>query len=238
MPNEDASYRLKTAWEVWCRQEWLAKCGWKAAGENAHRRPTTKARTRSRTGRRISPDDVPNYEGIDLFDQDVLRTIFIDFEDDDWESDLAAFYHTDIELPATLTVDGKTYSNVGIQFRGNSSFFSVSKGQKRSLSIAFDHVEKRDLEGYRGLTLLNANGDPTFLRSVLYMSMARSYRWNQWGILGCLHQPTAFQQRLPPRWIQNDERDSFQIIEPISKRRNGIFRGRSWWIPKMVWNQK
>ncbi len=43
------------------------------------------------------------------------------------------------------------------------------------MSIAFDHVEKRDLEGYRGLTLLNANGDPTFLRSVLYMSMARSY---------------------------------------------------------------
>ena len=127
-------------------------------------------------GPMVSPDDVTNYAGVDLFDQNTLRTLFIEFKDEDWEGELAAFYHTDVELPATLTVDGKKLSNVGVQFRGNSSFFSVAKGLKRSLSISFDHVKKKqNLEGYNGMTLLNSNSDPTFLRSVLYMSMARDY---------------------------------------------------------------
>src|SRR5262245_43327144 len=49
-----------------------------------------------------------------------LRAIFLEFERDDWEQELAAFWHTDVELPATLTMDGKTYPDVGVSFRGNN----------------------------------------------------------------------------------------------------------------------
>ncbi len=31
------------------------------------------------------------------------------FEDKDWEAQLADFHHTDVEVPATLIVDGKKY---------------------------------------------------------------------------------------------------------------------------------
>jgi hypothetical protein len=38
---------------------------------------------------------------------------------------LGAFYNTDVEVPATLTVDGRVFRDVGVRFRGNSSFFAV-----------------------------------------------------------------------------------------------------------------
>ena len=37
---------------------------------------------------------------------------------------IADFYRTDVEVPAKLTVDGKTYAEVGVHFRGASSFHS------------------------------------------------------------------------------------------------------------------
>lgn len=127
-------------------------------------------------GPRVSPADVTTHAGTPLYDPGTLRTFFFEFEHDNWEDELEAFYHTDVALPATLRVDGKTYTNVGIQFRGNSSFFTVPKGQKRSMSVSFDHVNKdQQLEGYRAMTLLNAHADPTFLRSILYLDIARNY---------------------------------------------------------------
>lgn len=127
-------------------------------------------------GPKVAEADVDKFVGAPLYDTATLRTMFIEFENDDWEDELAAFYHTDVELPATVRVDGKAYKNVGIQFRGNSSFWSVSKGRKRSMSVTFDHVEKgQNLAGYRAMTLLNAHADPTFLRSVLYLDLVKQY---------------------------------------------------------------
>ena len=127
-------------------------------------------------GRKLSAADVERYPGVAMYDTARVRTIFLEFEHDTWEEELAAFYHTDIELPATLRADGRTLANVGVQFRGNSSFFSVPAGRKRSLSLNLDHVHAgQRLEGYRALTLLNAHSDPTFLRSMLYLDVARQY---------------------------------------------------------------
>jgi hypothetical protein len=127
-------------------------------------------------GRRVAPADVERLAGVPLYDSSRLRTVFLEFEDTNWEEELEAFYRTDIELPATLRADGRTYQNVGVQFRGNSSFSSVPRGRKRSLSISLDHVTANQrLEGYTTLTMLNAHSDPTFLRSMLYLDIARQY---------------------------------------------------------------
>src|SRR4029077_8888660 len=72
-------------------------------------------------GPKVTPADVKNYPDAALYEPTVLRTIFLQFEDDEWEAELADFYHTDVEIPATMTVDGKTFSNVGVHFRGASS---------------------------------------------------------------------------------------------------------------------
>ena len=41
-----------------------------------------------------------------------------------------SFYRTDVAIPATVTVDGKVYENVGTGFRGNTSFMMV-RGKKK-----------------------------------------------------------------------------------------------------------
>jgi hypothetical protein len=52
----------------------------------------------------------------------------------------------------------------------------VPEGVKRSLNLSFNFVNKQQrLGGYRTLNLLNGNGDPTFMRAVLYGEIARHY---------------------------------------------------------------
>ncbi|MCC6233699.1 MAG: CotH kinase family protein [Verrucomicrobiales bacterium] len=124
-------------------------------------------------GRKLSPADVKSIPDAPLYDLAHLRTFFFEFESTDWENELNAFYHTDVDVPAKLTVDGKTYPQVGVHFRGASSFFTVGEGRKRSLNIAVDHADPAQrLGGYRTLNLLNSHTDPTFLRTVLYYEVA------------------------------------------------------------------
>jgi hypothetical protein len=111
-----------------------------------------------------------------LYDPLTLRTLFLEFENTDWEKELADFYHSDVEVPAKLTVDGKIYNEVGVHFRGASSFFTVGEGRKRSLNLSMDFGnDNQRLYGYRTLNLLNSHVDPTYLRSVLYYQAARDY---------------------------------------------------------------
>ena len=127
-------------------------------------------------GRALKPTDVKTYSNQPLYDPAVLRTLFLQFENADWEQELAAFNNTDVEVPAVVSVDGKVYKDVGVHFRGMSSFMMVPEGSKRSLNLTFDFVdEKQALGGYRTLNLLNVNSDPTFVRAMLYSEIARAY---------------------------------------------------------------
>ncbi|TWT59297.1 CotH kinase family protein [Allorhodopirellula solitaria] len=126
-------------------------------------------------GKQISKDSVTPQEG-DLYDPSVLRTVFIDFASDDWESELEDFHNTDVEVPATLTVDGEEFPNCGIRFRGASSYGHVPSGHKRSLNVSVDMADdEQRVLGYKTLNLLNAHGDDSMLSTVLYSHIARQH---------------------------------------------------------------
>ena len=130
----------------------------------------------SSAGARLSPDAVRTYGDEPLYDPRVLRTLFFQFENADWEKELADFHDTDVDVPAVLTVDGRAYRDVGVRFRGMSSFAMVPEGSKRSLNVSIDFAnDDQRLLGYRTLNLLNANSDPTFVRALLYSEIARNY---------------------------------------------------------------
>lgn len=127
-------------------------------------------------GAKVKPADVANYPDAPLYASNVLRTFFLEFESPDWEKELAEFKNTDVEVPAKLTVDGKVYPDVGVHFHGASSFMMLGEGQKRSLTVTLDFIHKnQNVGGYTKLNLLNAHGDPSFLRSVLSLQIARDY---------------------------------------------------------------
>jgi len=127
-------------------------------------------------GPQVLPSDVKSYPDASLYDPTVLRTLFLEFENEDWEDELAAFKGSDVDVPATLTVDGKAYPNVGVHFRGMSSYMMAPAGYKRSLNLSLDYVDpEQRLYGYKTLNLLNCAGDSSLLSTVLYSHIGRQY---------------------------------------------------------------
>ena len=127
-------------------------------------------------GVRISQESVRPYPTTPFYDTNTLRSVFLEFENDEWEQELMAFKRTDIDVPATMTIDGKKYEDVGIQFHGNSSFSSVPLGLKHSMRLDLEFVhENQDVRSYNTLLLLNGHDDPSLLHTLLYMEIARHY---------------------------------------------------------------
>ena len=124
----------------------------------------------------LSPEDVESFPEASLYDEGTLRTLFLTFPNDTWESELEAFWKTDIDVPASLEVDQNSFDDIGIRFRGSSSFFTVSPGSKRSLNLSIDYANtKQRLYGYKTLNLLNAHTDPSYVRTVIFSHIARNY---------------------------------------------------------------
>ncbi|HEX5053234.1 MAG TPA: CotH kinase family protein, partial [Planctomycetota bacterium] len=128
-----------------------------------------------RKGAAVGPTDVPTYADRPLFDPDVVRTFFFEFAQPDWFAELSDFYRTDVEVPAKVTVDGTTLHDVGVRFRGNTSYM-MAPGHKKSLDLDFAFVDAhQDLAGVHNLDLLNCNSDPSFLREALHGHIANQY---------------------------------------------------------------
>ena len=124
-------------------------------------------------GAKVSPSEVKHYGDESLYDPATLRTLFLTFENEDWEQELADFKPTDVEVPAKLNVDGVDYADVGVGFRGASSFFMIPSGSKRSLNISIDYDDPdQRLLGYKTLNLLNCNGDASLMSTFLYSKVA------------------------------------------------------------------
>ncbi len=112
----------------------------------------------------------------DLYDDNTLRTLYLQFANPDWYAELGDFYRTDVEVPADLIVDGMTYPGVGVRFRGNSSYFGIGQSKKKPFNISIEYTdEEQRLYGYKTLNLHNCHSDPTFLREVLYSRICREY---------------------------------------------------------------
>jgi hypothetical protein len=128
-------------------------------------------------GPKVNPGDVKHYHDKPLYDPTVLRTLFLTFENkEDWEKELEDFHNTDVEVPCSLTVDGKTLSNVGVHFRGMSSYMMVRAGSKRSLNLSMDYADdKQRLLGSKTLNLLNGHDDASYMDAVLYSHIARQH---------------------------------------------------------------
>ena len=139
-------------------------------------RPGGGQRQPGSPGPRVSPKDVKHYPKAGLYDPAVLRTVIIEFNTETWEDEMARFKDTDVEMPATVTIDGRKYPMVGIKFRGQSSFGHVPAGSKRSLNLSMDFIDgDQRLYGYKTINLLNCNGDASFLSSILFSHLAADY---------------------------------------------------------------
>jgi spore coat protein CotH len=108
-----------------------------------------------------------------LYDKTSVKNVYLNFAQPDYWTQLTTNYITETNIPATLIYEGTTYPNVGVRFRGNTSYTQIGTSQKKSFSIETDFVDvNQTLLGYNDLKLNNAHQDATFMREVLFCRMA------------------------------------------------------------------
>lgn len=117
----------------------------------------------------------------DLYDSTRFTEIKIHFEQPNWHHilDSTKMSGSNDRLMATVYVNNQKFENVGVRYKGNSSFKNPrSKGQKKlPLNLKADHRIKNQTfpGGYTTIKLSNVFQDPSFLREILSYEIAREY---------------------------------------------------------------
>ena len=116
-------------------------------------------------------------QALDLYDVSAYRTIYLEFAQPNYWTLLTNNYSSETEIPATMIVDGVSYADVGVRFRGNTSYLWLPPGsQKKSFNIRTDaFVPDQEIMGYDNLNLNNGFHDPTFLREFTTYWVMRQY---------------------------------------------------------------
>ncbi|MBK7426441.1 MAG: CotH kinase family protein [Saprospiraceae bacterium] len=107
---------------------------------------------------------------------ETIREIRLDFEQPNYWALMTANYASETNIPASLTLEGHTYQNVGVRFRGNTSYMQIGNSPKKSFAVEMDFIEEDQVVGgYKNLKFNNAHQDASFMREVMYGHMARKY---------------------------------------------------------------
>ena len=111
-----------------------------------------------------------------LYDQSMIRTIDLNFSQSNYWTQLTNNYDSKTEIAADMTVDGVTYPNVGVRFKGNTSYFMTGTSQKKSFNINTEFTDPSlDIMGYTTLNLNNCFQDNSMLREFIYLNQIRNH---------------------------------------------------------------
>jgi len=117
----------------------------------------------------------------DFYALDKIQEIYITFPEENWEFILDSLKQAgdDDRLIGTVTINGETYEQAGIRYKGNSSYHNVRNAgfSKLPFNIKLDEVidDQGVPGGYETLKLSNGFRDPSFLREVLSYEIAGKY---------------------------------------------------------------
>ena len=101
--------------------------------------------------------------GDSIFNTSTIHTIKFYFSQAKWYDSLVTYKPLDKKMKGNVMIDGKTYNNVGVQFKGNSSF--NNPGKKKSWKIDFNEYDSTlECNKEKTLNLNNGFKDPTMMR--------------------------------------------------------------------------
>lgn len=115
-------------------------------------------------------------QDVDIYDENVLRKVDLTFKQQNYWQLLTQSWATKKYIKADMKFLGKTYKDVGVRLRGNSSYKAIQT-QKKPFKISMDaFVPDQRLYGYRTLNLNNGYRDPTWVREVIGFWMYRKFK--------------------------------------------------------------
>jgi hypothetical protein len=107
-----------------------------------------------------------------LYNPDVIKEYYLEFSQSNYWTLLTNAYGTDTYIEATLTVDGVTYPQVGVAFKGQTSYMMAQGEEKKSFAISTDaFVSGQALDGYNNFNLNNCFDDPSFMKEFMFYYM-------------------------------------------------------------------
>ena len=117
-----------------------------------------------------------NQASTGLYDESKIQNFHLWFSQPDYWQQLKNNYTSKTDLPAILVVDGDTFPNVGVRFKGNTSYQGTQNSDKKSFNITLDYLNPdQNLDGYETLNLNNAFQDASFMREVAFVHQIRRH---------------------------------------------------------------
>ena len=149
----------------------------------------------------------PNYVTT-IFDDDKVIEINIEMSEDDWQ-EMIDNASAEEYTSANITVNGTTYTNVGIRLKGNSSLSQIvadSTTDRFSFKLKFDkYIDGQTLDGLSKLVLNNNMSDTTYMKEYL------SYK-----LLDSLNVPTP-ECAYAHITVNGEEWGLYLAVEPIEE---------------------
>ncbi len=111
-----------------------------------------------------------------LYNDSKLREFRLYFSQPDFWTQLKNNKQSGKNIPALLIVDGDSFPNVGVRFKGNTSYSMVKNSEKFSFNITMDDSNpNQELKGYSTINLNNCFEDPSMMREFVYLHQIRQH---------------------------------------------------------------
>lgn len=111
-----------------------------------------------------------------LYDESQIRTFHLWFSQPNYWQTLKNNYASHTDLPALLVVDGDTFPNVGVRFKGQTSYMMTQTSDKKSFNITVDYANPgQNVMGYETFNLNNCFQDASFMREMAYLHQIRRH---------------------------------------------------------------
>src|SRR3989344_1860609 len=115
-------------------------------------------------------------EGDIFFSQAMVHDVYMTFPQTNYWDSLVAYKPLDLYLKGDVTIDGVLYPNVGIKFKGNSSYSNPSTKKPFKIDLN-EYGSTSELDGLKKFNLNNGFKDPSFMREKVALDF-----YNQQGL--------------------------------------------------------
>ncbi len=173
----------------------------------------------------------------DLYDMNTVRDVYLTFSQGNWWSQLTTNYGPEINIAATMTIDGVAYANCGVRFRGNTSYTQLPQSpnqgwEKKSFNVETDWmVAGQDVYGVSHFNFNNGFHDPLFIREPLTYYIMRRHgvapkaNWirlhlngTYWGVYINVEQPNKDMMK---QWFRSNDGNRYRCFPTSGGFSNG-----------------
>lgn len=120
---------------------------------------------------------IPVISQNDFYDINSVKEIRITFKEHNWDHLLDSLFLNvgeDGRLEGDVTIDGKTLHNIGLRYKGYSSWDADQVKSPFNIDLEYN-LNNQNYQGYTKIKLSNVIHDPSFVREVLSYEIVRKY---------------------------------------------------------------